>query len=75
MQDYREVDDGPFDAISSIGMAEHVGRAKLPGYAAALHALLRPGGRLLNHAISWDAGDRPGRPTASSPGTSSPTAS
>jgi cyclopropane-fatty-acyl-phospholipid synthase len=56
IQDYRLVDDGPFDAISSVGMAEHVGRAKLPGYAADLAALLRPGGRLLNHAISWDAG-------------------
>ena len=53
VQDYRAVDDGPFDAISSVGMAEHVGRAKLPGYAATLDALLRPGGRLLNHAISW----------------------
>jgi cyclopropane-fatty-acyl-phospholipid synthase len=57
VQDYREVADGPFDAISSIGMAEHVGRVALPGYAAALHDLLRPGGRLLNHAISWTAGD------------------
>src|SRR3954447_10849515 len=57
IQDYRLVDDGPFDAISSVGMAEHVGRNELPGYAAALAALLRPGGRLLNHAISWDAGE------------------
>jgi cyclopropane-fatty-acyl-phospholipid synthase len=55
VQDYRAVDDGPFDAISSVGMAEHVGRGKLPGYAATLAGLLRPGGRLLNHAISWDA--------------------
>ena len=53
VQDYRAVEDGPFDAISSVGMAEHVGRAKLPGYAATLEALLRPGGRLLNHAIAW----------------------
>ena len=53
VQDYRAVDDGPFDAISSVGMAEHVGRAKLPGYVATLDALLRPGGRLLNHAIAW----------------------
>jgi cyclopropane-fatty-acyl-phospholipid synthase len=52
VQDYREIDDGPFDAIASIGMAEHVGSAKLPGYAADLFALLRPEGRLLNHAIS-----------------------
>ena len=30
VQDYREVDDGPFDAISSVGMAEHVGRTRSP---------------------------------------------
>lgn len=56
VQDYREVDDGPFDAISSIGMAEHVGRAQMPAYVRRLHDLLRPGGRLLNHAIAWNAG-------------------
>ncbi|GAA4756733.1 cyclopropane-fatty-acyl-phospholipid synthase family protein [Modestobacter marinus] len=56
VQDYRAVDDGPFDAISSIGMAEHVGRGQMPEYVAALRALLRPGGRLLNHAINWNAG-------------------
>jgi cyclopropane-fatty-acyl-phospholipid synthase len=57
VQDYREVADGPFDAIASVGMAEHVGRAQLPVYAARLNALLRPGGRLLNHAIAWNAGE------------------
>ncbi len=56
VQDYRDIPDGPFDAISSIGMSEHVGREQTPGYTAALFALLRPGGRLLNHAISWNAG-------------------
>ncbi|MGY1802697.1 class I SAM-dependent methyltransferase [Blastococcus sp. SYSU D00922] len=55
VQDYRAVDDGPFDAISSVGMAEHVGRSELPSYAATLSALLRPSGRLLNHAIAWAA--------------------
>lgn len=60
VQDYRDVRDGPFDAISSIGMSEHVGRQQTPGYADALFGLLRPGGRLLNHAISWNAG--PTRP-------------
>ncbi|MFF2347322.1 class I SAM-dependent methyltransferase [Pseudarthrobacter sp. NPDC058119] len=62
VQDYRDVSDGPYDAISSIGMSEHVGRAQTPAYAAALFGLLRPGGRLLNHAISWNAG-----PTAPDP--------
>ncbi|MEV4740368.1 class I SAM-dependent methyltransferase [Streptomyces sp. NPDC049555] len=52
VQDYREIADGPFDAISSIGMAEHVGSARYAEYAADLFALLRPGGRLLNHQIA-----------------------
>ncbi|MBG6215843.1 cyclopropane-fatty-acyl-phospholipid synthase [Arthrobacter sp. CAN_A6] len=56
VQDYRDVDDGPFDAISSIGMSEHVGSAEIGRYAIRLKDLLRPGGRLLNHAISWNAG-------------------
>ncbi|WP_040337407.1 SAM-dependent methyltransferase [Candidatus Blastococcus massiliensis] len=56
VQDYRGLDDGPFDAVSSIGMAEHVGRAQMPAYVQRLHDLLRPGGRLLNHAIAWNKG-------------------
>jgi len=51
-QDYREVDDGPYDAISSIGMFEHVGIGQAGDYFARLVELLKPGGRLLNHAIS-----------------------
>ncbi|MEU6119995.1 cyclopropane-fatty-acyl-phospholipid synthase family protein [Streptomyces sp. NPDC047117] len=51
VQDYRLVKDGPYDAISSIGMAEHVGRARYAEYAADLYGLLKPGGRLLNHQI------------------------
>ena len=54
--DYRDVVDGPYDAISSIGMFEHVGLDRLRDYAERLHGLLRPGGRLLNHAISRPAG-------------------
>lgn len=60
VQDYRDVADGPYDAIASIGMAEHVGSAMLPTYAGHLYTLLRPQGRLLNHAISR----RPGKPTS-----------
>jgi cyclopropane-fatty-acyl-phospholipid synthase len=52
VQDYRDVDDGPYDAISSIGMFEHVGLAQLGEYFTSLHGLLKPGGRLLNHGIS-----------------------
>jgi cyclopropane-fatty-acyl-phospholipid synthase len=58
-QDYRDVRDGPFDAISSIGMFEHVGLSRLGEYFERLHLLVRPGGRLLNHGISRPPGDRP----------------
>jgi cyclopropane-fatty-acyl-phospholipid synthase len=58
VQDYREVADGPFDAISSIGMFEHVGVAEMRTYLRQLRSLLRPGGRLLNHAISRPDPDR-----------------
>jgi len=52
LQDYRDVTDGPYDAISSIGMFEHVGLSQLERYFQVLLSLLRPEGRLLNHAIS-----------------------
>ena len=52
LQDERDVADGPFDAISSIGMFEHVGRQRLHDYFGHLYELLAPGGRLLNHGIS-----------------------
>jgi cyclopropane-fatty-acyl-phospholipid synthase len=52
LQDYRDAADGPYDAISSIGMAEHVGAARYLEYAQDLYGLLKPGGRLLNHQIA-----------------------
>ncbi|WP_371772797.1 class I SAM-dependent methyltransferase [Streptomyces sp. NBC_01438] len=52
VQDYRDVRDGPYDAISSIGMAEHVGSVRYREYADDVYALLKPGGRLLNHQIA-----------------------
>ena len=58
VQDYRDVHDGPFDAISSIGMFEHVGAERTAEYLDALVALLAPTGRLLNHAISRPDPDR-----------------
>jgi len=51
-QDYRDVADGPYDAISSIGMFEHVGLTQLGEYFERVRSLLVPNGRLLNHAIS-----------------------
>jgi len=59
LQDYREITDGPFDAISSIGMFEHVGWRQMVEYFHRLSGLLRLGGRLLNHAIG-----RPGHDDA-----------
>jgi cyclopropane-fatty-acyl-phospholipid synthase len=56
LQDYRDVADGTFDAISSIGMFEHVGKKRTEQYFQTLRARLRPGGRLLNHAISVPGG-------------------
>jgi cyclopropane-fatty-acyl-phospholipid synthase len=49
--DYRDVPEGQFDAISSIGLTEHIGKAQLPAYFSFLHSRLRPQGRLLNHCI------------------------
>jgi cyclopropane-fatty-acyl-phospholipid synthase len=50
--DYRDLGDDSFDAVASIGMAEHVGEAQIDAYAAAVARVLRPGGRALNHAIA-----------------------
>jgi cyclopropane-fatty-acyl-phospholipid synthase len=50
--DYRDVPAQTFDAVSSIGLTEHLGRAALPSYFAFLRSRLRPGGRLLNHCIT-----------------------
>jgi len=50
--DYRDAPEWDFDAISSIGLTEHIGKAQLPSYFRSLHARLRPGGRLLNHCIT-----------------------
>ncbi|WP_369183571.1 class I SAM-dependent methyltransferase [Streptomyces sp. Y1] len=66
LQDYREITDGPFDAVSSIGMAEHVGSEQYRVYAEGLHRLLVPGGRLLNHQIARRP-DHPGEPHRPSP--------
>lgn len=60
LEDYRDVTDGPYDAICSIGMFEHVGEARLGEYFARLFELLAPGGRLLNHGISRPPGKAAG---------------
>lgn len=50
--DYRDVGESEFDAVSSIGMTEHIGVANYPGYFAFLKSKLRAGGLLLNHCIT-----------------------
>ncbi len=50
--DYRDVPEAGFDAVSSIGLTEHIGQANVPGYFRFLHRKLKPGGRLLNHCIT-----------------------
>ena len=60
-QYYRDVRGEQFDAISSIGMFEHVGSERMTVYFDTLHELLTPTGRLLNHAISTPGGSRLGR--------------
>ncbi|MDX3186877.1 class I SAM-dependent methyltransferase [Streptomyces sp. MN03-5084-2B] len=51
-QDYRELPDAPFDAVASIEMGEHVGEVNYPAYAATLHRMVKPGGRVLVQQMS-----------------------
>jgi len=58
LQDYRDLSGERFDAISSVGMSEHVGTSRTATYFGTLHGLLADSGRLLNHAISSVGGSR-----------------
>jgi cyclopropane-fatty-acyl-phospholipid synthase len=57
--DYRDTAEGEFDAISSIGLTEHIGASNVAEYSTFLRSKLRPQGRLLNHCIT--------RPTTTEP--------
>ncbi len=57
--DYRDVTDGPFDAVSSIGMFEHVGHTQAARYMEHVHELTAPGARFLHHCITRPAFRRP----------------
>jgi cyclopropane-fatty-acyl-phospholipid synthase len=59
--DYRDVTETGFDAVSSIGLTEHIGKAQLPGYFAFLYGKLQPEGRLLNHCITRTDNTEPAR--------------
>ena len=54
LQDYRDIQDAPFDAICSIEMVEAVGRAYWPTYFATVARLLKPGGRACIQSIVID---------------------
>jgi cyclopropane-fatty-acyl-phospholipid synthase len=51
IQDYRDLREAPFDKIASVGMFEHVGGKRLPGYFAHIFGLMKPGALFLNHGI------------------------
>jgi cyclopropane-fatty-acyl-phospholipid synthase len=62
LRDYREITANGrelYDAIVSVGMAEHVGRERLPDYFVAAHRALKPGGVFLNQAIGEGIFPRP----------------
>jgi cyclopropane-fatty-acyl-phospholipid synthase len=50
--DYREIAETQFDAVSSIGLTEHIGVTHYPAYFRFLRSKLRIGGLLLNHCIT-----------------------
>ncbi|WP_435125672.1 class I SAM-dependent methyltransferase [Actinacidiphila sp. bgisy144] len=54
-QDYRDITGGGYDAVSAVEMGEHVGPAGYPAFAAALHRLVRPRGRVLVQQMSRGA--------------------
>ena len=60
--DYRDVREGGFDAVSSIGLIEHIGVQNYPAYFSFLRGRLRDGGRLLNHGITRPDNQHAGLP-------------
>ncbi|MFE3830325.1 class I SAM-dependent methyltransferase [Streptomyces sp. NPDC059092] len=53
--DYRDIEGGGYDAVSTVEMGEHVGDAEYPAFTALLHAMARPGGRVLVQQMSRSA--------------------
>ena len=54
LQDYRDIADGPYDAVCSIEMIEAVGREYWPTYFQSVHKLLKTGGRACIQSIVID---------------------
>lgn len=62
--DWRDVPGRGFDAISSVGVMEHIGKRQLAAHFARMATWLRPGGRMLNHAIARPTSRERARPGA-----------
>ena len=60
--DYRDIEESGFDAVSSIGLTEHIGVANYPAYFGFIRDRLKPQGRMLNHCITRN--DNQGRASA-----------
>ncbi|WP_338107526.1 cyclopropane-fatty-acyl-phospholipid synthase family protein [Acidithiobacillus caldus] len=62
LQDYRDIpEQAYFDKVSSVGMFEHVGRAKLPEYFDVIQRVLKEGGWVMNHGITAASPDDEGK--------------
>ncbi|MFJ4921569.1 class I SAM-dependent methyltransferase [Streptomyces sp. NPDC088725] len=55
LSDYRDIERGAYDAVSTVEMGEHVGDAEYPAFTATLHGMLRPAGRVLVQQMSRGA--------------------
>lgn len=60
LRDYRDLEGQRFDKVVSVGMFEHVGRARFAEYFRSIYRTLRPGGLFLNHAIGDESRKRGG---------------
>ena len=56
LRDYRELDDGPYDYVTSVGMFEHVGKENLGLYFQDVAKLMAPNGSALIHGITRQQG-------------------
>jgi cyclopropane-fatty-acyl-phospholipid synthase len=54
LQDYRDIDDGPYDAVCSIEMIEAVGKEYWPTYFQTIAKMLKTGGKACIQSIVID---------------------
>ena len=59
VRDFRDIPQTEYyDKVAAVGIAEHLGTRLLPPYFEKIWQVLRPGGVLMNHAISADVNSR-----------------